>query len=38
MFPGNEEEDEPRVLTADHIRHYLPESKIIVIVRDPVDR
>ena len=38
MLPGNDDVDEPRVIVADHIKHYLPASKIIVIMRDPVER
>jgi hypothetical protein len=37
-MPGNSGNDEPQVLLADHIRHYLPASKIIIIVRNPITR
>ncbi|XP_076446975.1 carbohydrate sulfotransferase 15-like [Babylonia areolata] len=38
MFPGNERCTEPRIITADYIRHLTPNAKIIVMLRNPTNR
>ena len=37
-LPGNENKTEPVVLNAHHIRHLTPGVKILVILRNPIDR
>ncbi|XP_076446973.1 carbohydrate sulfotransferase 15-like [Babylonia areolata] len=37
-LPGNERCTEPRIITADYIRHLTPNAKIIVILRNPSSR
>ncbi|PVD34276.1 hypothetical protein C0Q70_05545 [Pomacea canaliculata] len=38
LIPGNERCTEPRVTVASHIHHLYPKAKIILILRNPVDR
>ncbi|XP_060068341.1 carbohydrate sulfotransferase 15-like [Ylistrum balloti] len=37
-YPGNENDKVPRILNAHFIRHILPDVKLLVILRNPVDR
>ncbi|ELT90468.1 hypothetical protein CAPTEDRAFT_222727 [Capitella teleta] len=37
-FPENQGLSEPRMLIAQHLHHFQPQAKIIVIIRNPVDR
>ncbi|XP_076446286.1 carbohydrate sulfotransferase 15-like [Babylonia areolata] len=37
-LPGNERCTEPRIITADYIRHLTPNAKIIVMLRNPSRR
>ena len=37
-LPGNEHLSEPRVVILDYIKHFLPNAKIIVLFRDPIER
>ncbi|XP_069139198.1 carbohydrate sulfotransferase 15-like [Argopecten irradians] len=38
LFPGNKNDEEPKLLNAHFVRHILPDVKLVVILRDPVDR
>ncbi|XP_021362965.1 carbohydrate sulfotransferase 15-like [Mizuhopecten yessoensis] len=37
-YPENRNDEEPGIVTANFIRHILPEVKLLVILRNPVDR
>ncbi|XP_069137818.1 carbohydrate sulfotransferase 15-like isoform X2 [Argopecten irradians] len=37
-FPENKKDEEPGLINAHFIRHLLPDVKILVILRNPVDR
>lgn len=37
-LPGNENLDEPKYVILDYIHHYIPQARIVVIFRNPVDR
>ncbi|KAL8611656.1 hypothetical protein ACOMHN_065134 [Nucella lapillus] len=38
VFEGNEGCSEPRVIPANFIRHIFPDARIVIILRDPVER
>ncbi|XP_069108326.1 carbohydrate sulfotransferase 15-like [Argopecten irradians] len=37
-FPENKNDEEPGLLNAHLVRHFLPDVKLLVILRNPVDR
>ncbi|XP_053395613.1 carbohydrate sulfotransferase 15-like [Mercenaria mercenaria] len=37
-LPGNENLDEPKYVILDYIHHFIPQAKILITFRDPVDR
>ncbi|KAL4236718.1 hypothetical protein ACF0H5_005102 [Mactra antiquata] len=37
-FKGNENLDEPKYVILDYIHHFLPQTKIIITFRDPIER
>ncbi|WAR28040.1 CHSTF-like protein [Mya arenaria] len=37
-LPGNENLTEPRYVILDYIRHFIPDAKLIITFRDPIDR
>ncbi|CAI9718645.1 carbohydrate sulfotransferase 15-like [Octopus vulgaris] len=37
-FPGNANLDEPELLNAHYIHHFTPDIKIIVLLRNPIER
>ena len=38
VFEGNEGCSEPRVIPASFIRHMYPDARIIILLRDPIER
>ena len=38
VFEGNEGCSEPRVIPASFIRHIFPDARIIIMLRDPIER
>ena len=38
MMPENRGCDEPQYMTAHYVKHILPDVKIMVILRNPIDR
>lgn len=38
ILPGNSNCSEPRIIHADYIRHLVPDTKIIVLLREPISR
>lgn len=38
MLPGNENKSEPVYTNADYIYHFNPDAKIIVPLRNPINR
>jgi len=37
-FPENAGQTEPKYVVADYIHHIIPDVKLILILRNPVDR
>ncbi|XP_025094186.1 carbohydrate sulfotransferase 15-like [Pomacea canaliculata] len=38
ILPGNSNCSEPHIIHADYIRHLVPDTKIIVLLREPISR
>lgn len=38
LYPGNEGLSQPRVINAHHLRALVPHAKIVILIREPVER